>query len=142
MTPNYRLGTCQNCDVELSPEQVQSGKLFCSEKCTQTASAVRYGRSALRDGRFNDPDVRAAIKIKIDHIHGSSSDPENLRAICRSCNMAKFYEHAKPAPPEKVAEARAIMARIKAEYPARLCDDEGQWATLWRVMAKEQKTLR
>ena len=194
---NYELGTCQNCGGVLDDTTRRAGKLFCSEKCQQTASVVRYGRSAIRDGRYHtNPDVREAIRMQInqiisggypeqarrllpqqrefifqrdglvctcteshlngpyhegrceaeattiDHIAGSSSDPSNLRAMCKPCNMARFYDHAKPAGPEQQAEANAIRERMKAEQPTRLADDEQQWATMWRDMSRKQKAMR
>lgn len=196
MNQQYELGTCQNCGNVLDTPTRQAGKLFCGEKCQQTAKAVRYGRSAIRDGRFNLPEVGEAIKMKInqiinggypeqerrlapayresifkrdggictctdhhlngpshegrctaeateiDHISGSSPDPNNLRAICRPCNMARFYDHAMPASPEQVAEAHSILARMKSEQPTRLCDDEQTWATAWRDMSRKQKAMR
>jgi hypothetical protein len=192
----YELGTCQNCGSVLDDTTRRAGKMFCSEKCQQTASVVRYGRSSKRDGRYyTNPDVREAIRIQInqiisggypeqarrllpqqrefifqrdgrvctcteshlngpyhegrceaeattiDHISGSSSDQSNLRAMCKPCNMARFYDHAKPAGPEQQAEANAIRERINAEQPTRLCDDDQNWATVWRDMSRRQKTM-
>src|SRR5260221_623752 len=179
MNQQYELGTCQNCGNVLDTPTRQAGKLFCSEKCQQTASVVRYGRSAKRDGRITLTDVQEAIRMKIsqiisggypeqsprlsaeqhfngvvhegrctaeattiDHISGSSSDPSNLRAMCKPCNMARFYDHAKPAGPEQQAEANAIRARINAELPTRIADDDQQWATVWRDMSRKQKAMR
>ena len=194
---NYELGTCQNCGSVLDDTTKRAGKLFCSEKCQQTASVVRYGRSAKRDGRYyTNPDVREAIRMQInqiisggypeqarrllpqqrefifhrdgrvctcteshlngpyhegrcgaeattiDHILGSSSDPGNLRAMCKPCNMARFYDHAKPAGPEQQAEANEIRARINAEHPTRTADDDQNWATMWRDMSRRQKAMR
>ena len=197
MNQQYALGTCQNCGNVLDTLTRQAGKLFCGEKCQQTASAVRYGRSAKRDGRYyTNPDVREALRMQInqiisggypeqarrllpqqrefifqrdggictcteshvngpshegrcgaeattiDHISSSSSDPSNLRAMCKPCNMARFYDHAKPAGPEQQAEANAIRARINAELPTRIADDDQQWATVWRGMSRKQKAMK
>lgn len=203
MSQQYELGACQNCGSVLDDATRRAGRLFCDEKCQQTAKAVRYGRSAIRDGRFNLPEVGEAIKMKInhiisggypeqerrlspelrefifqrdgrvctcteqhtllaeqhfsgvvhegrctaeateiDHISGSSPDPGNLRAICRPCNMARFYDHAMPASPEQEAEAYSILARMKSKQPTRLADDDQQWATLWQDMSRRQKAMR
>jgi hypothetical protein len=172
---------CQNCDAHLMLQQALHGKLFCSEKCQQTAKAVRYGRATLGDGRYErDPLVREALEQKIahslgggypekarklspgqreaiftrdnrrcrlcgapateiDHIAGSSPDPENLQALCKPCNMAKARDNFRSATPEEAAEGNAIWARIRAPEPIRLCDDEKQWDKLWKEIAAEQR---
>jgi hypothetical protein len=56
--------------------------------------------------------------------------------------MARFYDHAKPAGPEQQAEANEIRARINAELPTRIADDDQQWATVWRDMSRKQKAMR
>lgn len=179
--PDYEAGICQNCDKELPRELALRGTLFCSEKCQQTAKAVRYGRATLRDGRYKrDPLVREALDTgiaiilgggypakartlsheqreaiftrdgrrcrlcgapatDIDHIAGSSSDPENLQALCKSCNMARARANFRPATLEEAAEGNAIWARIRATQPVRLCDDETKWDKLWRKIASEQR---
>lgn len=176
--PDYEVGICQNCDAPLMSEQAQRGKLFCSERCKQTAKAVRYARASRRDGRSErDPEVIRAILMKIrgypakeralspaqreaifvrdnrmcqicgatatdiDHIAGSSSNPENLQALCKPCNMAKAEANLRPATAEKAAESDAIWTRIRAKQPSRLCDDENKWDELWREIASEQREL-
>jgi 5-methylcytosine-specific restriction endonuclease McrA len=175
------VGICQNCDAQLTLEQARRGTLYCSEKCSQTASAVRYGRATLRDGRYErDPQVRDALEQKIahslgggypekarklspeqreaiftrdnrrcrlcgapateiDHIAGSSSDPKNLQALCKPCNMAKAAANFRSATPEEAAEGNAIWARIRATRPVRLCDNEKQWDELRKEIAAEQR---
>jgi hypothetical protein len=73
----------------------------------------------------------------IDHINGSANTPDNLRALCRSCNMGRVK--MKPASPEQAMEARAILARIQAKEPVRVCDDEEVWDTIWREIAAETR---
>ncbi len=92
-----------------------------------------------RDGRRCR--LCGAPATDIDHIAGSSSDPENLQALCKSCNMAKARAHFRSATPEEAADGNAIWARIKTEQPVRLCDDEEKWDELWRVIAREQRTF-
>jgi len=75
----------------------------------------------------------------IDHIAGSSSDSENLQALCKSCNMAKVRAHFRPGTPESAAEGNAIWTRIRAIQSVRLCDDETKWSTGWREIALEQR---
>lgn len=80
-----------------------------------------------------------APATEIDHIAGSSSDPENLQALCKPCNMAKARAHFRSATPEEAAEGNAIWARIRATQPVRLCDDEKQWNELQKKIAAEQR---
>lgn len=49
---------CGNCLVELS---VHIDGLYCSTWCQEIAGSVRYKRRVMRDGRFNDPEVQAAV---------------------------------------------------------------------------------
>ena len=177
---HYQTGICQNCSTTLSRELLLAGKNFCGEKCTQTASLVRYCRNKIKEGTFHNPDIQEAIKYKlgfvlsggyhknarrvspamrsfifardnhmcvlcgdpatdIDHISGDDNTPENLRALCRRCNMdrVKFHE----ASPEQKEEARAIMRRVHAEEPTRLCDNEVLWDKVWREIASANKAL-
>ncbi len=173
------IGVCLNCYSALTPSQGRKGKVYCSEKCNQIAGTVRYGRKALKDGRWNNPDVQEAIKMRIghilaggypeearrvppemrafifardkhtcvlcgapadtiDHINGSANTPDNLRALCRSCNMGrvKFV----PASPSEAEEARAILSRMMAESPLQLCDDEEAWDNgVWREIAARNR---
>ena len=50
---------CVNCDGPLA-----GGLLYCSSRCEQEASYVRYVRHVLRDGRWQRPEVREAIRIR------------------------------------------------------------------------------
>jgi 5-methylcytosine-specific restriction endonuclease McrA len=175
---DYQIGTCQNCDKQLEIEAAKAGKLYCSEKCNQIAGTVRYGRKALKDGRWHSPDVQEAIRMRIahilsggypekarrvppemrafvfardkqtcvlcgapadtiDHINGSANTPDNLRALCRTCNMARVQ--FVPASPEHAAEAKAIIERILAKEPDRICDDHEIWDKIWREIAAENR---
>jgi hypothetical protein len=56
---------------------------------------------------------------QIDHINphsegGSSSDPENLRVLCRKCNAAKG---ARPSRARRQRRPRAASARTPGEHP-------------------------
>ena len=180
--PAYKVSVCQNCDGQLTLQQARRGTLYCSERCSQIAGTVRYGRATRRDGRYErDPLVREAIRTRlalilgggypkkaralsveqreaifvrdqrrcqrcgapateIDHIAGSSSDPANLQVLCKSCNMAKAAESFRPATQEEAKEAKAIWARITAEQPGRLCDDDERWDEMRKQIAAEQRT--
>lgn len=56
---------CLNCDQPITLTRYV--KLFCLEACADEAKLVRYVRRCRRDGRINQPDVRAAIEIRIAH---------------------------------------------------------------------------
>ena len=83
--------------------------------------------------------ICGAAATDIDHIAGSSSDPENLQALCKSCNMAKAEANFRPATAKEAAESDAIWVRIRAEQPGRLCDDEKRWDKWWREIASAQQ---
>ncbi len=68
-----------------------------------------------------------APATEIDHIASSSPDPENLQALCSTCNYNKAAANFRPVTPEKAAEREAIWTRIRADRPVRLCDDEKEW---------------
>lgn len=59
---------CLNCDGIL--RATEKPKLFCSDKCQQEASFVRYFRSCKRGGRINQPDIQEALHIRMAHILG------------------------------------------------------------------------
>lgn len=50
---------CPNCDVEIS-----EASIFCSDLCKDTAKFVRYFRACLLDGRYEQPDVQEALRIR------------------------------------------------------------------------------
>ena len=179
--PIYGLGICQNCGEELPLDSIKRGKLFCGEKCRETAKAVRFGRAATRDGRYeSNPEDREALDIKIimvlgggykererrlskeqreyiferdgwtcqlcgapatqiDHIDGSSSDPDNLQAACGPCNLEKAKSNPTPASMATRMEAYAIFDRIRSEQPVIACDNERVWDKLQRIIQSEQK---
>jgi hypothetical protein len=90
-----------------------------------------------RDGRRCR--LCGAPATDIDHIAGSSPDPENLQALCKPCNMAKAQAHFRSATPEEEAEGNAIWTRIRATRPVRLCDNGKQWDELRKEIAAEQR---
>jgi hypothetical protein len=44
--------------------------LFCSDLCKDEAKFVRYFRACLNDGRYDQPDVQEALRIRLAHILG------------------------------------------------------------------------
>lgn len=99
--PNERFKPdhCANCFEQLPTDPNHRPHLFCSELCRDYASLVRYWRSVVRDGRFEqDPEVRYAVQIQIAHLlaggyHGQARTiPAETRAlvkerdkVCVSC---------------------------------------------------------
>lgn len=63
---------------------------------------------------------------QIDHIDGSSNDPSNLRAVCRSCNLVLSRQNTRRASDDEkeyIEETLSAMAlRIAAPEPFKLCD--------------------
>lgn len=78
---------CFNCDKLLTV--TKQPKLYCSEKCQQKASFVRYYRSCGNDGRINQVDVSKALKIRIVHILNGGYK-ENKRRLPSSVRLAVF----------------------------------------------------
>ena len=83
--------------------------------------------------------ICGAPATEIDHKAGSSSDASNLQALCASCNLAKAKENSRLPTPEKAAKGDAIWARITAERPTRLCDDETVWNEIQMEISSEQR---
>lgn len=81
-----------------------------------------------------------APATEIDHIAGSSSDPENLQALCSPCHHDKTVATFRPATPEEAVEGKAIWTRITVRRPIRLCDDEKNWDEIRKILAREQRT--
>jgi 5-methylcytosine-specific restriction endonuclease McrA len=75
----------------------------------------------------------------IDHIAGDSADLDNLRALCRACNMAEAEAGFEPAAPEMVREVDQLMARIEADEPLFDRDREQGWNARYRQMTAEQR---
>jgi 5-methylcytosine-specific restriction endonuclease McrA len=55
--------TCLNCDKAFTVDK--TAKLFCSVVCRDRAKFVRYYRRCKRDGRFDRPDVRSAMQVRL-----------------------------------------------------------------------------
>jgi hypothetical protein len=61
--------------------------------------------------------------IDIDHIKGSSADPENLQLLCHKCHLAKTQSVMVPAPADLVEGVyRPIVRRARNEVPNQPCD--------------------
>lgn len=83
-----------------------------------------------------------ALGEEIDHIDGSSPDMANLRLLCKACHRRVTEKHLVPATRQQTEEAQALLSRVRAVRPRRLCDDEQHWASRWRtLMAERQEWL-
>jgi hypothetical protein len=85
---------CPNCDGV-----AEDANVFCSELCENKASFVRYHRACLEDGRYEDPDVRLALRMRLAFlVVGGYSERDRRvpletrkqviardRGLCRSC---------------------------------------------------------
>jgi Zn finger protein HypA/HybF involved in hydrogenase expression len=70
---------------------------------------------------------------QIDHIKGSSPDPENLQLLCDPCHTKKTKSAMVPASKEQVAWIENLwQTRILVEVPTRLADHETEWDKQWR----------
>jgi hypothetical protein len=85
---------------------------------------------------------------EVDHMSGSSPDPLNLRALCRSCNQVRAFDTARritaKSDPEafvRIKEQRTRLAqRVGARPPLRLCDDEGMWPAIQKTIQAARKS--
>jgi 5-methylcytosine-specific restriction endonuclease McrA len=153
---------CQNCDAPLTPEQARHGTLFCSEKCQQTAKAIRYGRATLRDGRYQrDLDVRQAIDMRIAHILGGgyperacSLSDEQREAIfirdnrrCCLCGApATSIDHiagSSPDPSNLQALCKPCnMAKARAHFRKATLEEAAEGNAIWaRIRATQPVRL-
>jgi 5-methylcytosine-specific restriction endonuclease McrA len=76
----------------------------------------------------------------IDHIAGDSADLGNLRALCRSCNMAEAQAQFLPATLQMSREADQLMERIQADEPIFERDNEHGWDARYRQMRLDQRS--
>jgi hypothetical protein len=77
----------------------------------------------------------------IQHVHGSSPDPGNLQALCNTCTTANAESRFVPVEPgpEEHEYAKLLKERWASPLPMRVCDDDENWATNWRSLAKAAK---
>jgi hypothetical protein len=102
--------SCVNCDGPL----LGGSLLYCTSRCEQEASYVRYLRLVLKDGRWRRPEVREAIRIR-GVVVMNGGYPVEERAISE------------------------LDRRVRAEAPERLSDDEERWPLVWRELQAERR---
>jgi hypothetical protein len=77
---------------------------------------------------------------QIDHIDGSSPDPENLQLLCDPCHTKKTKSAMVPASKDQVAWIENLWkARILVEVPTRLADHETEWDKQWRALKAQRE---
>jgi hypothetical protein len=104
-----------------------------------------------RDAIFSRDNQTCQICSKaatqIDHIAGSSNDPTNLRAICRSCNIGAAFASAKsvnaaddPESFERISRLfEEFASRVAAKHNVRLCDDPSTWDNLQKSVLAHRR---
>ena len=75
----------------------------------------------------------------IDHIAGDSADINNLRALCRACNMAEAERGFRRATPKMAREFDQLIERILADDPLFERDYEHGWDARYRQMRVDQR---
>jgi hypothetical protein len=84
---------------------------------------------------------------QIDHIAGDSSDPSNLRAICRACNIAMAFTNARIVTPASDPRGFDRLSRLFEEFAfrvavkhnVRLCDDPHCWDSLQKAVLAHRR---
>lgn len=97
------------------------------------------GRFLVFDQYPEDPDSVATMQ----HVSGSSNDPDNLRAFCRRCNLSHAQSRFVPVEPGSAEAEYAMELRIRwtSETPLCICDDDTRWNDIWRDLTKEAKEV-
>lgn len=76
---------CCNCGKLLN-----SNRLFCSNLCRDEAKFVRYFRACIADGRFEQQDVKEAIRIRLAHLLRGGYR-ERLRQVSKEIREAVIH---------------------------------------------------
>lgn len=78
---------------------------------------------------------------QIDHIHGDSSNIENLQTICILCHIKKtrerFVKFSKQTHPDLWANREKLLIRVFSPQPLRICDSF-KWKDLWNILKRER----
>lgn len=78
--PRYEVDRCANCFEALPDDYAHRPWLFCDVLCRETANTIRYWRKTSRNGKFaSDPEVRAAIGIRLAHMLAGGYDSDARR---------------------------------------------------------------
>lgn len=135
--PEARPVECLNCNGQFT----LTGRrrlLYCSEECTQIASAIRYGRRLRESPDGHDLDAEDALRIKIGHAlvggynKAVSAVPDDVRQVvldrelgrCQDCgqpgNELHHLAYDEPGPDQLMLLCnRCHMKRTLAKMTAR-----------------------
>jgi 5-methylcytosine-specific restriction endonuclease McrA len=69
------------------------------------------------------------------------NDPANLQAICDPCHRRTTLSTFRVLRPEEEAGAARLRERIESLHPLRQCDDDQNWASSWRAVARKRAAL-
>lgn len=77
---------------------------------------------------------------EVDHIAGSSPEPENLQLLCRRCHHAKTMVVRAPEADYVLRAARLPLwnERVLPDGPVRL-RDSAEWVRVWSGLAAERR---
>lgn len=56
--------SCLNCDQIFVTSKA---RLYCSLRCRSDAKLIRYARNVIKNGTYNQPDIREAVEVKLAH---------------------------------------------------------------------------
>lgn len=113
-------------------------------------AAERRLSPKIRAGIFTRDESRCRVcgasATEIDHIDACAdaqvlNSPANLQAICGPCHRAKTLAGLRPASAGELAHGQRLRDRIEALTPKRVCDDEQNWKSLWRQIARERAAI-
>ena len=83
----------------------------------------------------------------VDHIAGPSNDVDNLQLLCRSCHNKKTLLRVQPVcrdndDYDRLLQRRTLIdARIEAEEPIQICDNDVNWNEDWRSIRAARKSF-
>lgn len=76
---------------------------------------------------------------EIDHVDGDSPELPNLHLLCELCHHRKTEERMVAATPhDQEFINRLYHERVAPDQPLLLCDDQDQWAKIWRRLRRER----
>jgi 5-methylcytosine-specific restriction endonuclease McrA len=137
-----RLAEYGTCRVAELPEDIQDAiqmKIAHALAGGYDEQARRLA-PALRQAIFDRDGSRCVIcgapGTEIDHAHGPSAEPENLRVLCPDCHKAvtrnRFVRVEDGS--REARKSRQLWLRTLAPHPIRPCDVD-DWASIWREWA-------
>jgi 5-methylcytosine-specific restriction endonuclease McrA len=119
------------------PEQARTVPPRIRDQVFSRAEGLCQECCRVLDFAAHQTDAQATIH----HVNGSSNDLNNLRALCRRCNLADVQTKLEPVEAGSLAQKLAIQieARLSAAEPTRLCDDEVGWRERWPALMRSAR---